>query len=476
VHIVLAMEDREVGAHAKAERLMERARPHFADVVATFHPAGLPNELAGKSSNEQWAYREVLRLYGSKLARMDPSRVFLTVGDADSLFHPQYLEAMTVKALKMSMQERSWSIWQPPVMLLRNLPSVPGPTRVSAYATILFELGGNATRAMGPHFCFSSYSTTLALASHPLVDGWDKDVIAEDHHMFAKSYFASLWEASDMAASGDSTSIVVPKVKLQTVYLPVLGYLVDSGDSSTVRGWMESVAARTQQAHRHAMGVAEIGYIVLQYVLLCKATGFWKVPYVTHRDIGLMILKLMMVHVVNQIQACGILLTTGFILFETARWILGGGLLVLLRQLAAQGLYDTIAAQSFGSIGCTPLACIFGPMGPQSVFLTYCIHSVMRDLMEGRLTHCCEARASSDSSEPVPVAPDVEGSQLGAPGQVAQMSFRDRFSLFFLIYTDFTTWAIPSMFMVGFWPCLNACWSLMTRGLQFKYVVAAKPA
>ena len=42
----------------KAARLVMRYRAHFDDMFATFHPAGLPNETAGKGSNEAWAARE----------------------------------------------------------------------------------------------------------------------------------------------------------------------------------------------------------------------------------------------------------------------------------------------------------------------------------------------------------------------------------------------------------------------------------
>merc|ERR1719197_2089259 len=67
-------------------------------------------------------------------------------------------------------------------------------TRASAHATLIFELSSLANQLYFPAFAYSSYSMTLALASHPEVDGWDVDVIAEDHHMFCKCYFAALWE------------------------------------------------------------------------------------------------------------------------------------------------------------------------------------------------------------------------------------------------------------------------------------------
>jgi hypothetical protein len=52
--------------------------------------------------------------------------------------------------------------------------------------TFLFELAGMSTSSWHLHPTFSCYSMSLSLANHPMVDGWDADVIAEDHHMFIK--------------------------------------------------------------------------------------------------------------------------------------------------------------------------------------------------------------------------------------------------------------------------------------------------
>jgi hypothetical protein len=51
VIIVLAMEAREQGARAKAARLLMRYGANFAEMFATYHPAGLPGETPGKGSS-----------------------------------------------------------------------------------------------------------------------------------------------------------------------------------------------------------------------------------------------------------------------------------------------------------------------------------------------------------------------------------------------------------------------------------------
>jgi hypothetical protein len=59
IHVILAMEAREDAAAKKAERLINRTSHLFADIAASFHPADIPNEVAGKSSNTQWAFPRV---------------------------------------------------------------------------------------------------------------------------------------------------------------------------------------------------------------------------------------------------------------------------------------------------------------------------------------------------------------------------------------------------------------------------------
>ncbi|CAE8632560.1 unnamed protein product [Polarella glacialis] len=278
-----------------AERLIEKTKHLFADVFATFHPVGRPGEVAGKSSNTQWAYKEMLTHYASDLARCDPTRVFISVGDADTLWHPQYFDALAYQALEMTPEEAAWTIWQPPMLLFRNLFAVPGVTRLGGLGTLLFELAGLTNQWLSPHMCFSSYSLTLILANHRFVAGWDADVVAEDHHMFCKCFFACLWEELD----GDREKLPLkPKLKLSAIYLPAQGYLVESSE-----GYFQSCWARFQQARRHSQGVAELGYVLLQYIKLLLSAGPFRLSLSAHYKICAIMGKMFTVHIVNSVQA-----------------------------------------------------------------------------------------------------------------------------------------------------------------------------
>jgi len=101
------------------------------------------------------------------------------------------------------------------------------------------------------------------LLNHPMIDGWDTDVIAEDHHMFFKCACASYWEEIHEKKQVSK----ITKLKVQPIWLPLSSYMAED-----VAGWWPSVVAKFQQARRHAQGVSEISYLYLQWCQLKEAT------------------------------------------------------------------------------------------------------------------------------------------------------------------------------------------------------------
>jgi len=405
------------------------------------------------------------------LSRLDPSQVILTVGDADTLWHPQFFSALACEASSLTAVERAWSIWQPPVLLLRNLFSVPGPTRVSGYGTILFELAGLANQFFGTHFCYSAYSLTLAMASHPLVSGWDRDVIAEDHHMFCKCYFASIRDALEAApAHKRSISDSAPKVQLRPVYLPAISYLVESSD-----GWMASVHARFQQARRHSQGIVELSYVLLQYASLVRETGICGLQARTHAKIIGIASKMGTVHIVNQVQALALVMATLMLIPGAVSWACNGGLTTTLQVGSSVGYFNAawVAAGGFEGLLKYVLA-IFGPIPPMGILMTATTTIVVNDVLEGRLTQT----PGPVGAEKVQVASaDVQGSAAFTGGckSPAKSDISTRLELFLKIQHDLMSMAHFTLLAYGLLPVCMAAWSLLRRGQRFEYIVAAKP-
>jgi hypothetical protein len=477
IRVVLAMEAREgIAGQQKAERLIENTKHLFAGVMAAYHPVGMAGEIAGKSSNTQWAYRAALQQWGTHLSRLDPTQVILTVGDADTLWHPQFFSGLAYEALSLTAVERAWSIWQPPVLLLRNLFSVPGPTRVSAYGTILFELAGLSNQIFGTHFSYSAYSLTLALASHHLVNGWDTDVIAEDHHMFCKCYFASIREnvsAQSRKVARAATSTLprqvrttlegVPSLQLRPVYLPAISYLVESDD-----GWLASVYARFQQARRHSQGIAELSYVFLQYAHLLRETGVLGLTTNTHAQILGIASKMGTVHIVNQVQSLALVVAVVMLSSGVATWILDGGISTAMEVASSAGYVNAIWTAAGGFDGLLKYAlAIFGPMPPTGILMTCTTAIVISDVLEGRLTPSAKKLATCSSD-----VNDIAANEVGP----VNFGYVGRLKLFFYIQSDLTLMAHFTLLAYGLVPVSLAAWSLMQRGHKFEYIVAAKPS
>lgn len=492
--IVLAMEAREgASGREKADRLIQQTSHLFADIFATYHPQDLPGEIAGKSSNTQWAYRQAMHQYGPMLLGCDTSRVFVTVGDADTLFHPQYLSAVTYQALTMSRHERSWRIWQAPVFLMRNYHSVPCLTKATAISTIIFELS-SMWQCPLPAFAFSSYTISLALASHPEVDGWDTDVIAEDHHMTCKCFFAGSWQRlhehqHSINGNMEDAEIpaILPQMQVANVPLPSLCYLVESD------GFWASIRARFQQARRHMQGIVEVGYILLQYCSLLQQAGFAALPAKTHVTTCLMLVKLVSVHSTTTVHTfCFVLGTVFRVVPMVLLWISQGAVLERLFAL----LQGTLLMWAGSGASVKAFVASVGNLSLGVMAYNITISVIVRDLIEGRYhevlgqrTHDIGPVAEDDegmpsanpTSSPTPQGAAPQNTQArqcddGVPSIVrGPMTWLEVLKLNLHIQVINGIHGIPSMVLFGVIPSIMACTSLLRRGTDFEYIVAAKP-
>lgn len=233
--VVLAMEERELGALAKARKLRTEFRDRFADVLITLHPANLPGEIAGKGSNQAWAARQVKRrLVDIRGISIDT----LTVSscDADSIFHPGYFAELGRQFVTSSHRYRRF--WQAPVSFHNNIWQVPIPTRLLSFSASALHVG-TLVNPWSWRMPYSTYSLSLRLADE--VGYWDPAVIAEDWHMYLRSFFAKRG-----------------RIKVDSILLPTSANAME-GD-----GWLNSLINFYRQQLRHAWGARDVGYIAQQ--------------------------------------------------------------------------------------------------------------------------------------------------------------------------------------------------------------------
>jgi hypothetical protein len=115
--VVLASEDRDLGAKEKYEILFENYGSSFMDFIMTSHEV-VPGEIAGCSSNENYASRQILEYANER--GYDPFRVMLTICDADSLFDTVFFEHLEAEFASTASGERA--IYDSPISTHRNLP------------------------------------------------------------------------------------------------------------------------------------------------------------------------------------------------------------------------------------------------------------------------------------------------------------------------------------------------------------------
>ncbi|HEY8489761.1 MAG TPA: glycosyltransferase family 2 protein [Dehalococcoidia bacterium] len=235
IFVVLAMEAREEGAWEKAQRVRAPFQGRFAGFYCTLHPAGLPGEIVGKSSNEAWAARWAKRRLVDELG-YSLDHLTVTSCDADTVFHPGYFPCLTYK---FATDERRYRrFWQSPIFFYNNIWQTPAPLRVPSSLSGLHILS-NLMKRNRVVFPQSTYSLSFRLAHE--VGYWDTDVIPEDWHMFLKCYYAFQGQ-----------------VEVEPILLPT------GNDAVLAHGYLRTFRMAYQQTKRHAWGAADIAYALRQ--------------------------------------------------------------------------------------------------------------------------------------------------------------------------------------------------------------------
>ncbi len=232
ITVVLAMEEREPNARAKAQKLVSQNRNKFFLMRATFHPSGLPGEAAGKGVNETWAVRQVRHELVEHM-RISPDTIVVTVCDADSITHPRYFAELTRQFA--ASQDRYLCFWQPPILFDNDIWKTSAPIRLITFFSNAVYMG-DYVNPLEAKFPYSTYSTSLRLLEE--VGYWDPTVIAEDVNSYMRAFFATRGKA------------VIKRIFLPTRGNPIYGANL----------W-HAIAIFYRQKVRHAWGGVEIGYI-----------------------------------------------------------------------------------------------------------------------------------------------------------------------------------------------------------------------
>jgi Glycosyl transferase family group 2 len=234
---VLAMEERE-GAEGRrrAELLIAEYRSRLGGIFATYHPWGVPGEVAGKASNENWAARRAKETVVDRWG-YDLDLLTITSCDADTVLDRKYFSCLTYNFATNPNRYRRF--WQGPIMYYNNIWDVPAPLRLPHAIAGLNHLGRLSRTLFRNVFPQSTYSLSLRMAHE--VGYWDPDTIPEDWHMFLKCYYT-----------------LGGTVEVDTMYTPI--YM----DGIRSRTYARTFVSYFEQARRHAWGCTDIPYAVQQ--------------------------------------------------------------------------------------------------------------------------------------------------------------------------------------------------------------------
>ena len=232
VSVVLAFEERDPIAPARAQRLSARFAPLFQHFLLTFHP-DQDGEVRGKSANLTWAAKRV-EAELIETGRLDPDHLIVTICDADSRLHHRYLGALGHDVL--SNPNGFLHIFQPAILFYANHWRLIAPLRALNSIYSLWELA----RMVPSHRLVTQSTYSLSWRVIREVGYWDVDVIPEDSHMCFKVLFH-----------------YGQRVKVRPIFLPVYA---DAAEGATLRRTFEN---QYHQILRWAWGVSDIPYVTI---------------------------------------------------------------------------------------------------------------------------------------------------------------------------------------------------------------------
>ncbi|GAD98923.1 hypothetical protein NFIA_039750 [Paecilomyces variotii No. 5] len=244
--IYLAMEQRETEAADKATKLLSMFEGAFLHIRATFHPSGIPGEIAGKSSNVAYAAQHIIDVHAIDNDD-DMVNILITVVDADThLLQDYFNELRRLHFDNLASPEESFYCC--PIIFDRN--SVETPVLVRC-ADLMWGFAGISAMYPGSPISIPTSVYTVPLLLAKKAGGWDSDAsaIGEDMHMMLKCYFATK-----------------ANITTRVVYSAASQCNISSNDN---RGWrltVDILVKRYRQALRHMWGALDTGFAIRKSV------------------------------------------------------------------------------------------------------------------------------------------------------------------------------------------------------------------
>ncbi len=245
LRVFLAYEERGGAEMAATATRLER---EFHGVFGAFelvpHPAGLPDELAGKGANLTFAGHAVQAYMAEQ--GIDPANVLVTSLDCDNKPHRSYFDCAAYYFAVNA--DRTRTSFQPQSLFLNNIWDAPAPTRVIASGNTFWNL----TSSMRPLTLRNFASHSQPLDALIEMGFWSKRTIVEDGHQYWRSYFHF-------------------KGKYSVVAIPVPIYQ----DAVLAGSYKETLVAQFKQLSRWSYGASDVPYVATRTFGRRREAPFW---------------------------------------------------------------------------------------------------------------------------------------------------------------------------------------------------------
>jgi hypothetical protein len=259
VIIVLTAEERGGPEPAKlAFELAEEYKGVFMNVIATVHPANLPDEQKGKGPNANWGMRRLHEYVN--VENIPLSHVLVTSLDCDHRIDKEYLNSLTYFYLVCP--DRKYTSFQPIAMFTNNIWDVPAPMRVIATGNSFW----NMIVSQRQHVLRNFASHAQSLDAMVDTDFYTTRSVVEDGHQYWRTYFR-------FEGKHDVFPLMTP------IYQ-------DAVSAGSIK---KTITEQFKQLRRWAYGASDVPYVAY--------TGFFKKNSVPKIDLLFKLLRLIEGHV-----------------------------------------------------------------------------------------------------------------------------------------------------------------------------------
>jgi hypothetical protein len=186
--VVLALEDKAGdAARETGVKLQHEYGAAFGKFLVTHHPAGLPDEIPGKGSNEVWAGKQAMRdivdiQTATHPGGIRPENILVSVFDSDTQVFAEYFSRLTYVFLKA--ENRTHAIYQPIPLFTNNVYEAPMLARVVAFSTTFWQM----MQQSRPERLTSFSSQSIPLSTLLDIGWWDKGIVSEDSRIFWQGF------------------------------------------------------------------------------------------------------------------------------------------------------------------------------------------------------------------------------------------------------------------------------------------------